>query len=862
MKTEIHRLDYRAPDFSIDKVELTFQLDFERTLVQSTLLVRKLNLSVADLVLDGEELELLEIALDGVPMAASGYQINASSLTLFKVPEQFELCTMVAIAPSKNTRLEGLYRSGEFILTQCEAEGFRRITYYLDRPDVMSRFNVSLIADPIQFPVLLANGNPLNEVKLADGRIESRWYDPHPKPSYLFALAAGKLEYLEDWYQTEENRKVRIRIYSQADAIARCEFALAAVKRAMRWDEIRFGLNYDLDVFNIVATHDFNMGAMENKGLNIFNAKFIVADKNTATDSDFENVEAVIGHEYFHNWTGNRVTCRDWFQLSLKEGLTVFRDQEFTADLHSRGIKRINDVRALRANQFPEDSGPFAHSVRPESYLEINNFYTMTIYEKGAEVVRMVQTMLGVDGFRKGMDLYFLRHDGQAVSCDDFRAAMADANEVDLDQFELWYQQAGTPTLKVKEIYDAEQKRYTLSCKQHTPDTPGQSGKLPQVIPIKLSLYNKNGTPFYLRNGQAQVVVVMNQSEQEFIFNSIESVPVASILQDYSAPVKLQFVQSCDDLACLARVDLDPFNRVEAMQRLAQEAILNHYQQAEDGSWSEAWILAAQKIVSDAQIDLALMAELINLPDFTYLGELIIQLDPHRLLQSMEKLETEFVARCEPDLLHRYTHSAPNTGDVASDAKARRIRHRVLDLLTRHGAESNKTLAFDLYQNAHNMTELSAALSILVRSDSEFAAQASADFYARYQNDALVLDKWFAIHASAPQSTTLSSIKMLMQDPAFGIHNPNKVRALFGSFARQNPKQFHALDGSGYEFIADQVAMLDGINPQIAARLVAVFNAWRKLEAVRSQLMFDQLRQLQTKVQSPDVKEIVERALS
>ncbi|HET9482746.1 MAG TPA: aminopeptidase N [Xanthomonadales bacterium] len=867
--------DYRPPDWRVDAVTLRFELDFERTRVHAALaLVRRTDDASAPIVLDGEGLALVSVALDGTPLAANDYRRDERRLTIPCTGASARVETVIELAPSANTTLEGLYRSGEFLLTQCEAEGFRHITYFPDRPDVMARYDVTLVADRGHFPVLLSNGNPSGAGSLPDGRHWARWIDPFPKPSYLFALVAGRLERIEQRYRTGAGREVLVRIHAEPESIARCAHAMDCVQRAMRWDEARFGREYDLDLYQIVATNDFNQGAMENKGLNVFNAKFIVADSATATDADFQNVEGVIAHEYFHNWTGNRVTCRDWFQLSLKEGLTVFRDQEFSADMNSRAVKRIEDVRGLRAHQFPEDAGPFAHPVRPESYLEINNFYTATVYEKGAEVVRLLHTVLGEDGFRRGMDLYFERHDGEAVTCDDFVRALGDANARDLSPFLAWYAQAGTPQLRVSEHFDAAARSYTLAFAQSTPPTPGQPDKRPLPIPVRLSLYRDDGAPLPLTlageaaPGPLPRVLVIDQAEQRLVFTGVDAPPVPSLLQGFSAPVHLHREDDAATLAFLARHDRDPLNRWDAIQRLAERAVLGEYAKPGAGTaspWFAALAAAGDALLHDTALDTAFVAECLDLPEEAYLAELLDHYDPERLYRAREDVRAALATPLADALLARRDALAPVPPQARDGAAvgARQLRNTALSLLLRADAARHAPLARAQYEDAGNMTERLAALTLLVHHGVEGAQRLAESFYQSHRHDPLVVDKWLTLQATNPQPGTLERIERLTEHPAFTLRNPNKVRALVGAFARANRVRFHAVDGGGYRFVGGMVLALDGLNPQVAARMAGVFNGWRRLEPLRRALMRAELERLAGAPQlSSDLAEIVQRALS
>jgi aminopeptidase N len=871
----IRLIDYRPPAWLIREVALRFQLEFAETRVFATLHLERNPAGAADepLRLHGEDLETVQLRLGGAVLTREQYRIDGDLLEIAAAPSPCVFESEVLIRPERNTRLEGLYRSGNFLTTQCEAEGFRRITWFIDRPDVMARYRVRLEADRERFPVLLANGNPGASGRLDQGRHYAEWDDPWPKPSYLFAVVAGQLQHIEDHYRTMEGRDVRLRIYAEPQAIGRCTHAMESLKRAMRWDEVEFGRAYDLDVFNIVATYDFNMGAMENKGLNIFNAKAIVADPATATDADLDYVEAVVAHEYFHNWTGNRVTCRDWFQLSLKEGLTVYRDQEFSADQGSRAVKRIDDVRQLRAAQFPEDAGPFAHPVRPGAYNEINNFYTATVYDKGAEVVRLYRTLLGRDGFRRGMDLYFQRHDGQAVTCDDFLRAMADANGARLDALALWYAQAGTPVLRAQLEHDAARRRVRLHLSQQTPPTPGQPNKFPLPIPVRLMLYAADGRPYPLRlagepaHGDTQRVLVLLTAEAEYWFEDIDAPPVASLLQDFSAPVRLEFAVSDAELAFRIAHEHDDFNRFDAAQSLGERILLGAYRDGVlDGAAALPVLLdALARLIEDERVDPALVAECLEPPDEIVLGERIEALDPSLLHQLHAQLRAAIGARLAPALVARRAALAERAcGGYGADANsARRFRQRALHLLMAADSGAYAPLAQREYAEAAAMGERLSALAALMHHAVPGAQALAEQFYRRHADDQLLIDKWLMLQASNPQPGTLERVHALLEHPAFNLRNPNKVRALIGSFARVNRARFHEAGGGGYRLVGAQLAVLDAINPQIAARLASVFNGWRRLEPSRSALMRAELERLASVPGlSRDTSEIVSRALA
>ncbi len=858
-QTAIRRADYCPPDFLIKQVDLNVLVGPENCVIRSTLTVQR-QVAGAALKLDGVELNTQGVWLNQQPLEPSRWQVAGEQLIVESVPDEFELTTEVVVYPATNTALEGFYQSGTFLLTQCEAEGFRKITWFIDRPDVMSRFRVRMEADKAAYPVLLSNGNCAQSGDLPGGRHFTVWDDPFPKPSYLFAMVAGDLESREAQFTTASGRQVALRLFTEARFLDQVDYALQSLIRAMVWDEQRFGLEYDLDVYHIVATSDFNMGAMENKSLNIFNTKFVLAAPDTATDQDYQDVESVIGHEYFHNWSGNRVTCRDWFQLSLKEGFTVFRDQEFSADLNSRALKRIEDVRLLRSLQFAEDAGPMAHCVRPESYIEINNFYTMTVYQKGAEVVRMLHTLLGEDGFQRGAKHYFEQFDGQAVTCDDFRQSMAQANNRTLTQFERWYAQAGTPVVRASGHYDGGRYRLTLS--QHTPPSADQSEKLPLHMPIKLGLLGSDGSelPVILADGtDTGGMVEFRQAEQTFEFIGLTEAPQVSLLRDFSAPVSLVWQRGGPDYGFLMGHDSDSFNRWDASQTLASRVIFSSMDG--DSSPLEGYLRVAGKLISDLQLDPALAAEALRLPDLSYLAESLRPLPVESLYQAWISLKQTLGGRFTEQLVQRYD---PGLMDLpyqpsAEMAARRAMNARCLDLLV---ASGDTALASAQYHRASNMTDRLSALTPLVQQSAEGADALLADFYQRFNHHPLVMDKWLAVQASVPSDNTQQRVQALMDDPVFSLQNPNKVRALLGSFSRNMPA-FHRADGAGYEFIAGAVMTLDAINPQVTARLVSAFNGWRRLDPGRGELARGQLQRIVAKPElSPDVYEIVSKALA
>lgn len=866
----IRLADYEAPAFTADHIDLHFQLDPKATIVISKTRYQRQGGAAAALVLHGSHQHLNWIKLDGQDVQVDAYTQEGDALTLHTVPDVFELEISSTNCPEENTALTGLYISGGNFCTQCEAEGFRRITYFLDRPDVMARYSVTIEADKAAYPVLLSNGNPAGTGDLEGGRHWAKWEDPFPKPSYLFALVAGQLYPVTDRFTTASGRVVTLNIYVREADLDKCDHAMLALKNSMMWDEKVYGLEYDLDLYNIVAVSDFNMGAMENKGLNVFNTRYVLANEATATDLDFDLVEGVIAHEYFHNWTGNRVTCRDWFQLSLKEGLTVYRDQEFSADMGSRGLKRIDDVRSLRAGQFPEDAGPMAHPVRPDSYVEINNFYTATVYNKGAEVVRMYETLLGKDGFRKGMDLYFQRHDGQAVTCDDFRAAMADANGEDLDQFALWYAQAGTPTVTADWTYNAKTQTLDITLRQSTPDTPGQSAKKPMVIPVVTGLLGADGKELRFQvSGRSayQHTLVLTQAEQTFVLEAVESAPVPSLLRGFSAPVKLETALSDTDKAFLAANDPDPFNRWEAMQSLAMDIILAKAEAkpaTRAGTSAAALITVMQNALSSTGLDPAFQAEMCLLPTDTVLMEQVEHADPQAIIHAREAIRAEIAQALRTQWDDIYHSTSAHAAGMDRDARAARRLKNVALAYRMVGAPADVVAeAFLQFSDAANMTDALAALGQLANTNTVERSQALCQFYDRWKEDALVLDKWFSIQSTCLRDTVLEEVKALVGHPDFSKANPNRFRSVIGGLAFANPKAFHSADGAGYRFLADHVMDVDVSNPQLAARMIAPLGKWRRLAAPYAQEMKAQLERIAAKEGlSKDSLEIASKSLA
>lgn len=886
MRTEqpnvIHLKDYQAPDYLIDETALTFELHEDHTLVHAQLVMRR-NPERADgtlpaLVLDGQQLELLSLSMDDRELDAAEYQLTDSHLTLQPVAEQFTLDSTVRIHPESNTALEGLYKSGKMFCTQCEAEGFRKITYYLDRPDVMSRFTTTVSAEQHRYPVLLSNGNPVASGAGEGGRHWATWEDPFKKPAYLFALVAGDLWCVEDVFTTMSQRNVTLRIYVEPENIDKVQHAMDSLKKSMRWDEEVYGREYDLDIFMIVAVNDFNMGAMENKGLNIFNSSCVLARAETATDAAHQRVEAVVAHEYFHNWSGNRVTCRDWFQLSLKEGFTVFRDAEFSADMNSRTVKRIEDVAFLRTNQFAEDAGPMAHPVRPDSFIEISNFYTLTVYEKGSEVVRMIHTLLGAEGFRKGTDLYFERHDGQAVTCDDFVKAMEDANGVDLTQFKRWYSQAGTPRLVVEDAYDAAARTYSLTFRQSCPATPGQTEKLPFVIPVELGLLDAAGNDLPLRlSGEAKAeggnrVIAVTEAEQTFTFVDVAEKPLPSLLRGFSAPVKLSFPYSRDQLMFLMQHDSDGFNRWDAGQQLSVQVLqelIGQHQRGEQLVLDSRLLDAFRTLLEDQSLDQAMVAEMLSLPSEAYLTEISEVADVDAIHAAREFARRSISDALFPQLLARYQANRALSRETPYVASAehfarRTLQNIALSYLMLSGKAEVLQACLEQFEACDNMTERLTALSVLVNSSFEDEkAKALASFADYFKDNPLVMDQWFSVQAGCTLPGGLERVQALMAHPAFTLKNPNKVRALIGAFANQNLVNFHRADGAGYRFLADHVITLNALNPQIASRQLAPLTRWRKYDAARQALMRAELERILASGElSSDVFEVVSKSLA
>jgi aminopeptidase N len=868
--------DYRPPDWLVETVALDVSLDHTATRVRATLALKpNPQAAPAPLVLDGDGLSLVAISLDGTALPPERYVATPDRLTIAQPPRQgFRLEIETLIDPSANTQLMGLYRSGKTYCTQCEAEGFRRITYFPDRPDVMAVYTTRIEAERDDAPVLLSNGNLVSSGAVpGTSRHFAVWHDPFPKPSYLFALVGGTLGVLEDRFQTMSGREVTLRIYVEPGKEDRCAYAMDSLKRAMAWDERTFGREYDLDIFMIVAVSDFNMGAMENKGLNVFNDKYILASPATATDADYGAIEAIVAHEYFHNWTGNRITCRDWFQLCLKEGLTVFRDEEFTADERSRPVERIKDVRGLRAHQFVEDAGPLAHPVRPSLYHEINNFYTTTVYEKGAEVVRMIQALLGAETFRAGMDLYFERHDGEAATIEQFVQCFADAAHVDLAQFMLWYAQAGTPEVVVTGTHDARNKTYRLDLAQTVPPTPGQPTKEPMVIPLMIGLVGPAGRDLPLQLIDGTVVerglLTLTKPATTYVFTGIAEAPVPSLNRGFSAPVRLVSNVGDADLRFLAAHDSDPFNRWQAVHTLAGRLLVESTAAIRRGDHAledPGLMTALRSVLTDRSLEAAFVAQVIALPSEADIArEIATDVDPDAVLGARQALRRTIAGSLFEALSETYERlstAAPYSPD-ANAAGRRALRNACLDLLTATGDAPAVARAMRQYETADNMTDRMAALQVLSLCDVPQRTAAFDDFYARYAGDPLIIDKWLSLQAAIPEPATLNRVKSLTAHPAFSMANPNRVRALIGAFTMANQTQCNRADGAGYDFLVDTVLALDPKNPQLAARLLAALKNWRVLEPKRRALARAALRRVaDTAQRSPDVSDIVQRSLA
>ncbi len=867
---KIYLKDYEKPGFEIRTVDLEFELHDTQTCVKNTMMIERHADIALPLVLNGEEIVLQSVHLDGRELHESEYEKDETSLRLHRLPENFILQIVTIINPEANTALDGLYKSSGIFCTQNEPEGFRRITYFLDRPDVMAVYTTKIIADKSDYPVLLSNGNLAETGDLTEGKHYAIWKDPHPKPSYLYALVAGDLGCVKDTFTTMGNKEIELNIYCDKGNEAQCSHAMDSLKNSMKWDEDRFGREYDLDIYNIVAVDSFNMGAMENKGLNIFNSHYVLADADTATDANFMGIESVIGHEYFHNWTGNRITCRDWFQLTLKEGLTVFRDQEFSADMNSRSVQRIADVKALQERQFVEDAGPTSHPIKPESYIQINNFYTATIYEKGAEVIRMIHTMIGEDAFRSGMDLYFKTFDGQAVRTEDFIWAMQEASGFDMEHFKLWYSQCGTPEVDIKTQYNKQEKSLELTLTQSYL-SPTQTDQKPYLFPFKVGILDAEGNAIALKlreEGEKQPfidrgILLVSQETQAFVFEEIEAAPILSLNQNFSAPIKLNTSYSFEEYAFLMAHDKDEFNRFEASQTLATMVLTKLIDALEHNApmrKSEIYANAFITVLKDKNIDNSLKADMLSLPSISMLMQTRRILDVEAIYMAKNFLKREIVREYGADIRGMYDYlNTECEYEISSEEMARRkLKNTLLSYL---GALKDETLALRQYHNANNMTDRLSALSVLANLRGSAKGEALSDFYERYKTNTLVMNKYLAVIASSELKETPENVKKLLDDEVFDIKVPNLVRSLIGSFAR-NALHFHATDGSGYRFIADKVLELDRINPQIASGLSGVFKDYRKLNETSKNLMKQELEKiLNTEGLSKNVYEIVSKIL-
>lgn len=869
----IYLKDYQVPAFLIDKTELTFELEESFTIVTSRLHMRRNPESLRrtePLILDGgEDVQLVAIAMDDYVLPKQEYRRVDDKLIITATADRFILTCETLIEPQNNTRLEGLYRSSTMFCTQCEAEGFRHITFYLDRPDVMSVFTTTIIADGEKYPVLLSNGNQIESSKTDDGKTKVVWQDPFKKPAYLFALVAGQLEVLNDQFITQSGRTVALQIFTEAHNIDKVDYAMDALKRSMKWDEEKYGREYDLDIFMIVAVDDFNMGAMENKGLNVFNSSCLLASPKTTTDDGYQRVEAVVAHEYFHNWSGNRVTCRDWFQLSLKEGFTVFRDQQFSADMNSPTVKRIEDVSFLKTAQFAEDAGPMSHPVRPASFIEISNFYTLTIYEKGAEVVRMIHTLLGDDVFRKGSDLYFERHDGQAVTCDDFVRAMEDASGQNLTQFKRWYSQAGTPKLAAKGNYDADQKTYRLTLSQSIPATKKQPSTLPQVIPVRVGLLSTDGTvqcTSVAGDASDEHLLTLSESETTFVFENVLSKPIPSLLRGFSAPVKLAADYSIDELLLLLSSDTDGFNRWNAAQQIAVielNQLVEQVQQDLPLLTNTQLIQGFKVLLTDATLDKSMVALIMTLPSQAYLSELAEVIDPQAIHKARKHLKSLIANALQQELKETYIANQSSEAylPTALQIAQRQLKNACLSYLSEIDASDIQSLIAQQYQQADNMTDQYSALSTAVASQHPDVETFMADFYQQWSHEALVVNKWLMLNASQEKDNMTQLVTDLMRHEAFDLKNPNKVRAVLGGFG-QSVAGFHHESGQGYQFLADQIIVLNKRNPQLASRLCTPLTRWRKMQPSLSVLMKIELERILAQDLSKDVYEVVSKSLA
>ena len=862
-----YRKDYQTPDFTVTDIYLDFQLEPEKTVVVATSQYQRLNPNSSTLRLDGQDFQFSSIKLNGTPFTQ--YQQDPESLTLNLDQidaNQFELEITTILNPAANTSLQGLYQSGDAFCTQCEAEGFRQITYMLDRPDVLARYTTKITADKVKYPFLLSNGNRINSGDLDDGRHWVEWKDPFPKPSYLFALVAGDFDVLKDQFITKSGREVALELYVNRGNLDRADWAMQSLKRAMKWDEERFDLEYDLDIYMIVAVDFFNMGAMENKGLNIFNDKYVLANPQTATDDDYLAIESVIAHEYFHNWTGNRVTCRDWFQLSLKEGLTVFRDQEFSSDTGSRPVNRINNVKFLRTVQFAEDAGPMAHPIRPEKVIEMNNFYTVTVYEKGAEVIRMLHTLLGEEGFQKGMKLYIAENDGKAATCEDFVSAMERANDLDLTQFRRWYSQSGTPELTISDRYDEKNHVYQLQVSQLTPPTADQMEKVNLHIPLKIALYDEKGAAqtLYDADGVVDNVLNITQKDQTFEFHNIYTKPVPALLCDFSAPVKLDYDYSTSQLITLLKFAENGFIRWDATQMLLAAELRRNvisYQQGQPLDLSAETAAVLYQVLDNYQKDIELTSLILTLPKATEFAELFKTIDPDAISAVREFMAQTIADNLKELLLKTYNQIRLDEYQInRQDIALRKLRNVCLSYLAYSNIGNN--LVNKHYTYSNNMTDTLAALTSATQAKLACRDSLLADFEQKWQHDGLVMDKWFALQATRPEENVLQNVMQLIDHPSFNFNNPNRVRSLIGAFAGQNLKAFHAIDGSGYRFLTDILIKLNKSNPQVASRLIEPLIRFARYDAQRQTLMKRALERIsETEDLSRDLFEKIEKAL-
>lgn len=863
-----YRKDHLPPSHLITHLDLTIELDDSQTQVTAISTIIQAQQS-NQLRLDGEQLTLLSVKVDGLDWPH--YQLTEHSLLLSELPEQFELSLVTQINPISNTALEGLYKSGGAFCTQCEAEGFRRITYYLDRPDVLAIFTTRIIADKAHYPYLLGNGNNVGSGDLPGGKHWVSWVDPYPKPAYLFALVAGDFDLLADEFITRSGRSITLHVFVDKGNLERSHHAMTSLKNAMRWDETRFDLEYDLDIYMIVAVDFFNMGAMENKGLNIFNAKFVLASESTATDADYLGIESVIGHEYFHNWTGNRVTCRDWFQLSLKEGLTVFRDQEFSSDLGSRAVNRIHNVRLIRGPQFAEDASPMSHPIRPEKVIEMNNFYTLTVYEKGSEVIRMIHTLLGEVAFQQGMALYFERHDGTAATCDDFVAAMEDASGIDLTQFRYWYSQSGTPHLSVTSAYDEKAQKYHLTIKQKTKPTKDQAKKQALHIPINMALYDPSGSsvPLIINGKAVESVLSLKEREQTFVFEQLKQKPVVSLLREFSAPVSLSYDYSDEELIFLMRHETNAFARWDAGQTLLANYIkrgLLACQQAhldvKQPLLPQAVIDGFAAVLSNASLDDDFIAEMLTLPSHNEVSGWFDSVDIDAIYEVLTSIKTQLALTLEPMLSQAYQRLASSVYAIDHASIARRsLRNTALSYLA--FCPTGDEMVRQHYQQAHNMTDVMAAMTAANLAQLPCRNALLDDFSDKWHHDGLVMDKWFMLQGTNPADNALDTIKLAMNHRAFSLHNPNRTRSLIGSFLNHNPRQFHQLTGEGYQFAGEILTQLNHINPQVASRLIDPLLKFEKYPEPRRGLLESQLKQLRAlDGLAKDLYEKIEKALA